>query len=222
MKQETLVFKTNDYEIELKIKGVIKGTRNEAVAKSFNNYTWKEIQTMVKDGNHNFKVGDIKTIIFRGKEHEIAIIGLNHDGDNTITCQFRDVVFDSVANKTTTNKGGFAKSNLFNYLNTKFKRELNDALGISIENNIFLPSEFEVFGKNKYSNKEDYERQYDYYKVKRNRIKYDFENENDTRFWWLRSAHSDTGINFVRVGNSGYVNYYYANTSYGVSPCFII
>lgn len=220
--KDLLVLETNDYKVELKITGLNKDGYPLKNQKQFNDYTWEEIQEMVKSGNHTFKVGDIKTINLRDKIHEIVIIGVNRDGDNTITCQFRDVVFDSYMNEEATNKGGFAKSDLFRYLKSDFKSELFRTLKININNyDVFLPSEFEVFGENKYSEKEIADKQYEYFKDKRNRLKFDYDEEY-MGWWWLRSARDSTATRFVSVSNYGSVGTNGATGSVGVAPCFII
>ena len=88
----------------------------------------------------------------------------------------------------------------------------------------FLLSEYEVFGRCTYANSNEASRQqqYAYYAAGNSKIKYDYSITDSSFVWWLRSPYRSDSTNFVNVSGSGYVNNYFASTSYGVAPGFCV
>ncbi|MGN1373194.1 MAG: DUF6273 domain-containing protein, partial [Candidatus Coproplasma sp.] len=91
---------------------------------------------------------------------------------------------------------------------------------------LFLPAEMEIFDAQHYSigSAECPLGQFDYYKENNTnaaRIKYTVGTTN-ARWWWLRSPLSGASSGFCSVNSSGSYDWYYANDTGGVSPCFAI
>ncbi|MGN0807986.1 MAG: leucine-rich repeat protein [Candidatus Coproplasma sp.] len=91
---------------------------------------------------------------------------------------------------------------------------------------LFLPAEMEIFDAQHYSigSAECPLGQFDYYKENNTnaaRIKYTVGTTN-ARWWWLRSPYSGSSNSFCYVNSSGSYDWNYANSAFGVSPCFAI
>ena len=89
---------------------------------------------------------------------------------------------------------------------------------------IFLLSEYEVFGRISYANRNESSKQaqYAYYSAGNSKIKYQHGSTSSAAFWWLRSPLSDDSTIFVIVGTDGTVNFGSANQSRGFAPGFCV
>lgn len=91
-------------------------------------------------------------------------------------------------------------------------------------NEVYYLAEYEVFGSNKYANKNepDQQAQYDYYKAGNSKVKYRSDNTSTAAAWWLRSPVRTLSNSFCTVASDGSASYTgtYANYSYGSAPCF--
>lgn len=90
------------------------------------------------------------------------------------------------------------------------------------EGEVFILSEFEVFGAIEYSYSEEknYCKQYTYYAAGNSKVKYRHNATNSAAYWWERSPRSGNSGAFCNVYSSGIAYYNYASNSGGVSPCF--
>ena len=90
------------------------------------------------------------------------------------------------------------------------------------EDEVFLLAEYEVFGTRKYASTQEpnYLKQYAYYSAGNSKVMYQHNDTIYTAAWWGRSPISDYSNFFCHVSTGGSANYYYASTSYGVSPAF--
>jgi hypothetical protein len=85
---------------------------------------------------------------------------------------------------------------------------------------IFIPTEFQIFGKNKYGEKETNIEQFDYYKNNEaHRVK-NF--ESGTYWYWTGSPHISNSTHFCIVNYNGNADYGSASSAYGLAPAFII
>ncbi len=94
---------------------------------------------------------------------------------------------------------------------------------------IFLPSEFEVVGRNISSNnsEDNFQQQYEYYKKNGYKGKGMFGTPKEDCDCWLRSPFFLSGENFCATATSEYNSAggcygEYANTSLGFAPCFVV
>lgn len=92
------------------------------------------------------------------------------------------------------------------------------------QDDVFLLAEYEIFGTRSYANNKEanYLKQYAYYAAGNSKVKYRHNATSSAAFWWERSPYSGYSFYFCYVFTSGSANYYYANSSYGVSPAFKI
>ena len=85
---------------------------------------------------------------------------------------------------------------------------------------IRIPTEKEIFGVNKYGEKEsDDVKQFEPMKNRRNRIAF---RNNEFEWYWLKNRGVRSAAGFALVGYSGIANYSYASNSFGVRPLFKI
>ena len=90
------------------------------------------------------------------------------------------------------------------------------------EDEVFLLAEYELFGKrtNASTQEPNYLKQYAYYSAGNSKVKYKHNSANSAAGWWERSPNFGNSASFCDVSSKGGVSFYYANKSYGVSPCF--
>ncbi len=94
---------------------------------------------------------------------------------------------------------------------------------VSEEMLLFVPSCSEVFAEDDCIGDEGVYEQLDYYKDRRNRIRYLSKDNDDYCCWWTLSATSGSLTSFVYVSTSGNVHYYNASlTGIGAPVCFRI
>lgn len=88
---------------------------------------------------------------------------------------------------------------------------------------IFLLSEWEVFGARRWANsaEQNYQEQYAYYSAGNSKVRYRHSSTGSIAVWWLRSVRANDSIKFCIVNNdiSGST---ITNISYGFAPCFCV
>ena len=89
---------------------------------------------------------------------------------------------------------------------------------------IFLLSEFEVFGviKNANVNEQNYQRRYDYYSNGNSSKKFKHKNTAVSTIWKLRSATANTVKYYCCIGAAGGTNKDFASITHGFSPAFVV
>lgn len=89
---------------------------------------------------------------------------------------------------------------------------------------VFLLSEFEVFGARTYANsaEQNYQAQYAYYSAGNSKARYRHSSTGSTASWWLRSVYADLSYYFCRVSTSGSADYGSTNYSSGFAPAFCV
>ena len=149
-----------------------------------------------------------------------------------------------VMNTQPNNIGGWASSHMRTIICTKFLNLLPDELQTAIspckkytdnvgggssssaitstEDKIFLPSEFEIFGKISISNPNEAEKQsqYEYYKTPGRITRHSHLDGTTAVDCWLRSTRASDG--FAMIERGGYSWWHYANRSKAFSPIFKI
>lgn len=180
-----------------------------------------------------------KDMLINGTNYRIDIIGKNHDdlsdgtGKAPLTFQLHDCYATTYPmNPTNTNVGGWRDCQM----RTKTMPELKALLPAEVQagirpvnkltsagnksssivttsDELFLPSEAEVFGSitNSFSGEGT---QYAYYQAGNSKVK----NRNGNAFYWLeRSPYSSNSTHFCFVYSSGDASAIYASTSRGVA-----
>jgi hypothetical protein len=144
-----------------------------------------------------------------------------------------------------TNVGGFNKTLLYTWLQNDFfamlpedvQEMIVDTVQITSTGNqatttqqtkgkIFIPTEFEVFGKTTYATTTEQTngntQQWEIFKETENRIRKLGNADGAATWWWECSPYASdaTGFCYVNTGGSTYA--YFASSSSGVLPCFRI
>lgn len=89
---------------------------------------------------------------------------------------------------------------------------------------IFLLSEWEVFGARTYANsaEQNYQAQYAYYSAGNSKVRYRHSSTGEIANWWLRSAYADGSYHFSCAAYEGSVSVGTAILSYGFAPAFCV
>ncbi|GHV66699.1 hypothetical protein AGMMS49928_02000 [Spirochaetia bacterium] len=166
-----------------------------------------------------------------------------------VVFQFQNIPVEHRMNRTNSNKGGYAKSEMRSYLTSKFLPGLA-AAGLpesiiwtptryianggdkataadALIDKLWLPTEMEMRGSNHASNK-TYETaqnqaRLEFYEGDAKRKKYNLENNADLGMWyWEASPYSSSAANFARVNLYGYTSTIHASAVGGCAPAFCV
>lgn len=183
-----------------------------------------------------------KDMLINGTNYRIDIIGKNHDdlsdgtGKAPLTFQLHDC-YDTVfrMNPTITNVGGWRDCQMRTKTMPELKalmpaevqagirpvNKLTSAGGqsssiVTTSDELFLPSEVEVFGSitNSFSGEGT---QYEYYQAGNSKVK---NRKGSAYHWWERSPLFDGSSSYCRVTSNGTVGFNTAQMAYGVPFCF--
>ena len=140
--------------------------------------------------------------------------------DEGVLFMFDEAIARHYMNESSTNEGGFDKSDMKKWLDNvvlkAFPKKLRNAVSC-----ITLPTYGEIFGHDDfYENFEpDNDEQFTLMKERRNRVAY---LHNDWCWWWLRNTTKKevSSAVFARVGGNGSADCYDATDSGGVRPEF--
>ena len=104
--------------------------------------------------------------------------------------------------------------------NTGGGSELSENVTSTVDN-VFLLSEFEVFGKKSFANsfEQFFQQQYDFFRNGNSKVRFA---DSSPCYWWLRSPQATNSTSFVRVNSSGSVGSFNARYSLGLVPAFMI
>lgn len=183
-----------------------------------------------------------KDMLINGTNYRIDIIGKNHDdladgtGKAPLTFQMHDCYTTAYPmNDTNTNVGGWRDSQMRTQtmpaLKALMPAEVQAAIRevqkkssagnqsssiVTTSDELFLPSEVEIFGSTSYSFAGE-GTQYEYYQAGNSKVK----NQNGSaNSWWGRSPYSSDSASFCPVRSRGSAGASYASSLYGVSFCF--
>lgn len=203
--------------------------------KEFKDLTWKEIINEFKaKGKNAFPVGASKEITL--KNGEKYLIQIAHKGKGVIV-GFRDLYGNNenggmpISNDSSFSDD-YTKCSVRKWLNGDFFELLPDDLKEiiipskikvgkkTIEDKVFIPSEFEIFGKKEYGGAEEGE-QFELFKDWHNRIA-GYRDGEYGRSYWTRTKTKASAYSFCRCNNYGLANYNNAYLTYGVRPFFKI
>lgn len=208
--------------------------------------SWEALKAAVADGSikEMLHSGDRIPVTLKTGENVIFEATYPEDdplyaGNETNKPYFvlRDCLADEHAmNKSRTNEGGWAASDMRRYLNKTIFALLPDDLQaviaptkitqiidgerVECEDKLFLISKTQAFGKGSWTEYEPDDTHLDIFKTERDRVKEC--GNNGTWFWWLRSPNSSYSTNFCDVNNGGGSGSYIANGSLGVAFGFCI
>lgn len=203
------------------IRWLSQNTKPDCKIVTWSGGTIKEIRDMInaaRDGKIDLSdywhIGDKRT--FGLSEHtEVTLVLVDRNpGEYEFAVAFEDCQFMARMNQLNINKGGYdssrAKQLIDDYYETwKYRDVLSSLDGLR------LPTEYQVFGENIYSDAEEGQRQFEYYKDEENRVK---QFEGIDMWWWLASPYSGNSASFCFVNTGGSASNGYAGTSFGIAP----
>lgn len=200
--------------------------------------SWEEIADVINRGEARrlFDVGDsISCTLKNGKDVNFIITAINPYQPNQVAFEFESLLPDTkVMNSRNINRGGWAKSEMKEYMKEVFAllpddlqavitprrivQKLSDGTeNMSDDNYLWLRSLTES-GKPYEADVGDVA--FPYFTGQRSRIK---ELNDETMWYWLRSPYISNSTTFWYVHTNGGVNHYIsAYGSIGVCPCFFI
>ena len=203
--------------------------------------SWQEIADAIHKGlgKEIFSIGN--TVNFKlnnGKTASVAVTAFDVGGKNNVVFSFVDIHWKQQMNFVDTNTGGWHGSGLRSWLSNTVlsdlpsdlvsviqKREIIQKIGDKTYKSVdklWLPSKTEMFGSDKRYEDIDFgDTQFPLFNTEKSRVKC-VDESGETSWYWLRSPNVSNSTNFWYVSYNGFAYSYYASTSYGVCPCFII
>lgn len=199
--------------------------------------SWDSIKNAVDGGGVTALLHSGDEIPVTLKNGENVIFVVTYDENGKIYFVLRDCLADEHRmNKEWTNEGGWAATEMRTYLNSTIFALLPDDLQaviaptkiaqiidgerVECEDNLFLISKTQAFGKGSWTEYEPDDTHLDIFKTERDRVKEC--GNNGTWFWWLRSPISSGSTYFCYVGSSGGSGSNNANGANGVAFGFCI
>lgn len=165
---------------------------------------WGEIKEAVKAGKaaEILHVGDeIAETLTTGEQVVFVVAGIGVYAENQVIFSLKNCLAEEYRmNEDWTNKGGWPACDMRRHL---------------AEDNIWLFSEYEVFGED-WCDKDPGDKPIPYYQTPANRVKCDA--DGDTTWWWERSPVTGSSTSFCSVVSNGSASDYAASYSSGV--CF--
>ncbi len=92
------------------------------------------------------------------------------------------------------------------------------------EDYLWLPSEYEIFGKTTRSNsaESNYQKQYEYFSAGNSPLKYNHKATTSAVACWTRSVYAGNTTNFCTIDSAGAAGASGANYTIGITPCFCV
>lgn len=199
---------------------------------------WADIKKTIQEGNaaEMLPGTEIRFTLKDGRPAKAVVIGINH-------YNMRDAVFRIVEpltfagmNKEHTNAGGWHDCEARRLLNEEFFPLLPDELQAVIVKHdtnqkidgertlsadfLFLPSEFEIMGRNEYAEYNGIDKAFDYLKERINRLIVD--EDNDLRDFWTADPSAAHTTSFCSFGSHGGSGNYGAASDLALAPLFVI
>ena len=199
--------------------------------------SWEEIADVINRGEARrlFDIGDtISCTLKNGKDVNFIITAINPYQPNQVAFEFESLLPDTkVMNTRNTNRGGWAKSEMKEYMKEvfallpddlqkvivprKITQKLSDGSQNSSEDNYLWLRSITESGRQYEADIGDVI--FPYFTGWQSRVK---SLGDETYYYWLRSPDISNAANFWFVNSNGNVHYNYAFNSNGVCPCFFI
>ena len=192
---------------------------------------WGEIKEAVKAGKaaEILHVGDeIAETLTTGEQVVFVVAGIGVYAENQVIFSLKNCLAEEYRmNEDWTNKGGWPACDMRRHLAEDVFPVLPDDLKAVItprklttddgeaEDNIWLFSEYEVFGED-WCDKDPGDKPIPYYQTPANRVKCDA--DGDTTWWWERSPYAGYSTFFCGVASGGVAGN--TNASYSSGVCF--
>ncbi len=200
---------------------------------------WKELSEGIKAGSITLAAGDeVKMELQTGEKATMQVVEVSEDGKN-VRFVSRDCLAEEMPmNRDWTNRGGWKESDLRKRLNSEVFDSLPEDLKaviiptirrqfvcdqiVECEDKLWIPSEYEIHGREIYARHVEGEEQFKLYEDRRNRMKKIGEDGGDTDWYWCDSPHASYTTYFCYVNVNGYASNLDASTALGVPLCFTI
>ena len=209
------------------------------ITKNEQSISWKELAEGVKAGEIALQQGDtVELKLTTGEIVFMQAVKVSEDGKRVTFVSKDCLATEMPMNEERTNYGGWAESDLRKRLNTEVfntlpedlkeviaitkRRQYVDGKIVECEDKLWIPSEYEIHGREIFAEHVEGEEQFELYKDRRNRMKKVGNNREDTDWYWCDSPNASNVTDFCSVGYSGYANCYYASTALAVPLCFEI
>lgn len=199
--------------------------------------SWTEIAEVINRGETRrlFDVGDsISCILKNGKDVNFIVTAINPYQPNQVAFEFESLLPDTkVMNSRNTNRGGWAKSEMKEYMKEvfallpddlqkvivprKITQKLSDGSQNSSGDNYLWLRSITESGRQYEADIGDVA--FPYFTGWQSRVK---SLGDETYYYWLRSPNISYSTNFWSVYANGSCGNNYAYYSYGVCPCFFI
>lgn len=185
---------------------------------------WRKVKMEIK----NYEVGDQITVNLKDLGKFAATAQRVYEDGKTLFL-FDNCVAEHEMNEKCSNAGGFYKSDLCKWMNTKlvksFPVKLLDRMIYTDEEHrclLRIPTRKEMFGEDKYSQnyEPDLGEQFELMKDRKNRVC--SLSDNEYAWYWLMNAHIQSSSAFAGVSGYGYAGTGAASYSRGVRPAFLI
>ena len=189
--------------------------------------TDRNINYICWDQHPYFNVGDVVKFSLTNDD-VVQAMAVEQDGDNMIFCMMDCLPGKYEMYCQAINCGDYENSDLRKKLNNElidlFPVDLVAKL-IPFENGDFLriPTEKEIFGENKYGERESMlVEQWKPMKKRRNRMAFDGSKDENLQWYWLMNKVGESTTSFSSGGHGGRADVNSASVSLGVRPVFQI
>lgn len=200
---------------------------------------WIDIQDIIKKGHAGVSLPpgtEINFTLKNGDPASVVVVGVNHYEKGDCVFWFRRIVGRHCMNKNGSNKGGFSDAEDMREYLEKIYSMLPDELKSVIalhktvqkidgkkfrsESRLFLPSEYEVKGKQAFAEYNGIDKQFPFFTEQRNRVAYD--EDGDPCWYWTSDPSEASATYFCAFFNDGASDYNAAYGDGGVAPLFVI
>lgn len=199
---------------------------------------WADIKKIIQEGNAaEFLPGtEIRFTLKDGRPAKAVVIGINHYNGRDAVFRIVEPLTFAGMNKEHTNAGGWNKCEARRLLNEEFFALLPDELQAVIakhemkqkidgemvisEDFLFLPSEFEILGRNDRAEYNGVDKVFDYLKERINRLIVD--EDGDLRAFWTAGPSAADATDFCGFYNHGASYSYGAANDFALAPLFVI
>lgn len=184
-----------------------------------NRRNWADIQKTIQEGNAaEFLPGtELHFTLKDGRPAKAVVIGINHYNQRDAVFRIVEPLTFAGMNKEHTNAGGWHDCEARRLLNEEIFPLLPDELQAVIVKHdtnqkingkrtmsadfLFLPSEFEIMGRNEYAEYNGVDKAFDYLKERINRLIVD--EDDDLRAFWAADPSAASATGFCGFDDSG-------------------
>ena len=202
---------------------------------------WGALAAGIEEGKIKLNLGDeVKFELKTGEKITAQVVRTAGNGKRTAFVSKECLSEEMPMNKKRTNDCGWKNSDLREKLNTEIFALLPDDLAavikpalrrqyvkeyeevVECEDKLWLPSEYEIHGREIFARHIEGEEQFPFFEDRRNRMKKIGEEGTDTDWFWCESPHASNTTAFCYVSYGGHPSSSVASTPLGVPLCFEI